>query len=419
MKRLSLIAAALLIAQAAGAGVPATLVWEGDHLHALRTRGAATVDQAAAIEQLVEKARASQRNGVYSVVDKKMTPASGDKHDYASFGRYWWPNPDTPDGLPYVRRDGVVNPGALDGGDRVRLARFCDDVEATALSAYLLHDEAAGEHAARLLRVWFLDEATRMRPRVRYGQAVPGRTDGRGAGVLDTRNFLRVLDAIALLRETGAVDDATRDGLIAWFEEYLVWLKESPIAAEERDAANNHGTWFAAQEAGVAAFVGDRAYATRVLARARDQRLDKQFAADGSQPHEAARTQSLHYHLFNVTAWFTLARVGEHLGVDLWSHESARGRSMRKGLDYALVGVADAEDWPHPTLSRFALSSGEVGVLLLAADRWKAPHYRRTLETAPRKDQGRRLAPLLFADPYGEPIAVAGVDPPTSVADAQ
>ena len=45
-----------------------------------------------------------------AVTDKGMTPPSGDKHDYISMGRYWWPNPDTEDGLPYVRRDGHSNP---------------------------------------------------------------------------------------------------------------------------------------------------------------------------------------------------------------------------------------------------------------------------------------------------------------------
>ena len=30
---------------------------------------------------------------------------------------YWWPDPDTPDGLPYVRRDGERNPEINRGTD--------------------------------------------------------------------------------------------------------------------------------------------------------------------------------------------------------------------------------------------------------------------------------------------------------------
>ncbi len=46
----------------------------------------------------------------FSVMDKEQIPPSGDKHDYMSMGKYWWPNPDTKDGLPYIRKDGEVNP---------------------------------------------------------------------------------------------------------------------------------------------------------------------------------------------------------------------------------------------------------------------------------------------------------------------
>ena len=48
--------------------------------------------------------------GPFSVVDKAILPPSGDRHDYLSIGPYWWPNPDTADGRPYVRRDGQVIP---------------------------------------------------------------------------------------------------------------------------------------------------------------------------------------------------------------------------------------------------------------------------------------------------------------------
>ena len=46
----------------------------------------------------------------FSVVDKEIAPPSGDKHDYMSQAPYFWPNPDTANHLPYVRRDGERNP---------------------------------------------------------------------------------------------------------------------------------------------------------------------------------------------------------------------------------------------------------------------------------------------------------------------
>jgi hypothetical protein len=44
-----------------------------------------------------------------SVVNKTLTPPSGDRHDFVSMGLYWWPNPKTKDHLPYIRRDGQTN----------------------------------------------------------------------------------------------------------------------------------------------------------------------------------------------------------------------------------------------------------------------------------------------------------------------
>lgn len=42
-----------------------------------------------------------------SVMDKAFTPASGNKHDYMSQAPYFWYDSSKPNGLPYLRRDGV------------------------------------------------------------------------------------------------------------------------------------------------------------------------------------------------------------------------------------------------------------------------------------------------------------------------
>ena len=49
-----------------------------------------------------------------SVVARNQHPKDGNLHAYASMGPYWWPNPDTPNRLPYVRRDGEKNPETIE-----------------------------------------------------------------------------------------------------------------------------------------------------------------------------------------------------------------------------------------------------------------------------------------------------------------
>ena len=76
-----------------------------------------------AMDQLIADAEAALLEGPYTVTDKKKVAPSGDKHDYASYSRYWWPDPEKADGLPYIRKDGETNPDSqsLKASDRQRI----------------------------------------------------------------------------------------------------------------------------------------------------------------------------------------------------------------------------------------------------------------------------------------------------------
>ena len=117
---------------------------------------------------------------------------------------YSWPNPDTKDGLPYINRDGQVNPESKVGTDSPALGQLSSSVQTLALAGYLIGDEAYAQHAAKLLRVWFLDPATRMNPHLNYGQGVRGRNDGRATGIIDTVSLVGVVDAAGLLESSPA-----------------------------------------------------------------------------------------------------------------------------------------------------------------------------------------------------------------------
>lgn len=379
------------------AAVPQTLYWYGDHLAQVKTSTeppSKTVR--AALKQLEENADLALTRGPYSVVNKDIVPPSGDKHDYLSFSRYWWPNPDTPDGLPYVRRDGEVNRKLLSRGDRVRIAHFYDDFETLALAAYLVDNDKYGPHAAKLVRTWFIDPKTRMNPNVNFGQGVPGRAHGRGVGVIDTRHFIRVLDSIALLRQTSALSDADETELKSWFASYLDWLMTSDLADHERKAKNNHGSWYAAQTSCVALFVGNDALAKEIVEVVRDQRISTCFAPDGSQPLELARTRSLHYSLFNLAALTIVARMGDHVDVDLWATDAADKRSLRGGLDYVAPHVLNPKGWPHPKLGEFSLSDRNRQLFLLAHHYLGDGQYLELFRKAPAREQDSHYSSLLF-----------------------
>jgi len=106
---------------------------------------------------------------------------TGDKHDYASYSRYWWPDPNKSDGLPYIRRDGETYPNSQSPkeSDRPRIGEFGVNTEILGLAYYITGEEKYAQKAAELIRVWFLDSLTYMNPNVNHAQCRLGHNNGR------------------------------------------------------------------------------------------------------------------------------------------------------------------------------------------------------------------------------------------------
>ena len=376
---------------------PRTLYWEGEHLARIKNSPANVSSEVErALKGLTSQADLALQNGPYSVVDKKLVPPSGDKHDYMSYSRYWWPNPDTDDRLPYVRRDGHVNRKLLSQGDRNRIGSFYDDVEALSLAAYLIDAEKYAPHARLLVRTWFINPKTRMNPNLKYGQAVPGRAEGRGVGIIDTRHFIRVLDAVALLDALDQFSQDDQAALKRWFAEYLEWLVSADLAMDEKRAKNNHGSWYSAQVARIALFVGRDKLAREIIKDVRDNRISNGIQPNGSQPEELRRTRSLHYSLFNLEALSIVARMGEHVDMDVWGHEDSSGASLQRGFDFVMPYVTKPKEWTYPQMGEFRLSDSKRRTLYLASSRIGKPEYLAAATAAKPREEDRYLAPLLF-----------------------
>jgi hypothetical protein len=297
---------------------------------------------------LTNAARKELKRRPVSVTEKPKAPASGDQHDYSSQAPYFWPDPAKPDGLPYIRRDGQRNPES--GGEHSDAARLDHTATAAytlALAYYLGGREEHAAHAAQLLRVFFLNAATRMNPNFNHAQAVPGRNTGRGTGMIESRSLADVCDAAGLLAASTNWTRADEEGLRAWMNGFVDWALTSANGREERAARNNHGTFYDAQIAHLALYGGRRELAREILSSAATNRLDTQIQPDGSQPLELARQDSFSYSRFNLTAMFQMATLGDRVGVDLWRHTTADGAGMRRALDFLLAHAEDpAKPWP-------------------------------------------------------------------------
>ncbi|HEX9076680.1 MAG TPA: hypothetical protein VF932_12920, partial [Anaerolineae bacterium] len=48
------------------------------------------------LKKLKQEAEQALLRGPFSVTDKTFIPPSGDRHDYVSLARYFWPDPNAP-----------------------------------------------------------------------------------------------------------------------------------------------------------------------------------------------------------------------------------------------------------------------------------------------------------------------------------
>ena len=171
---------------------------------------------------------------------------------------------------------------------------------------------------------------------------------GRGIGLIETRGLTRVVDAIGLLAGSTSLTAIDERGLRDWFERFLQWMLESKNGRDE--AAAKHGTYYDVQVVSYALFVGRKELAMRVLQDARQKRIALQIESDGRQPLELARTKAWSYSNGNLDGLMLLARLGEHLGVDLWNYQTMDGRSIRKALDFLILVALGERKWQYQEL---------------------------------------------------------------------
>lgn len=272
--------------------------------------------------------------------------SAGGLHDFFSEADYWWPDPDNPNG-PYIQRDGMSNPENFVDHRRA-LMRLSVQVPALVAAWKLTRDARYARHAAAHLRAWFIDERTRMNPNLQYAQAIRGRVNGRGTGIIDTIHLVEVARAIEVLKDSSALSMTELGTITQWFRDYLTWMTTSKNGIEERDAKNNHGTCWVMQVAEFARLTGNQELLAYCRDRFKTVFVPNQIAADGSFPQELRRTKPYGYSLFNLEAMAAVCQILSTPRDNLWTFELPDGRGMRQAVGYMAPFMKNKKTWPLP-----------------------------------------------------------------------
>ena len=304
----------------------------------------------------------STRPPLFSVTQKPKPPGANytcpnPPHCFYSLGTYWWPNNGTASGLPYVRRDGLVNPETFEF-DSIPLSQMLFAVSNLSLAYYFTGNESYAAGAAAYADTFFFDNATRMDPTIglEHAQAIPGdsaKDAGRGTGIIDAKDLAFALDSSCLLHGAAAWGDARSVGLHTWASEYWGWMNHSRHAADEFASTNNHGTWYGAQALSLALHLQDEA-AADFFAADTLRRVREQVAPSGEMPLELARTRPLHYTWWNLQAFFELSWMARTAGVDAFGYTppSSSG-SLRAALDWVVPYVTGVKNYSKPEVTPF------------------------------------------------------------------
>lgn len=250
---------------------------------------------------------------------------------------------------PYKNFDGKTNPDIDLMSDPNALRSACRAAFLNAVLYVLTGEMKYGIRSSSIIRYFFLDEATAMRPQMKYGQIIRGParngsdndwTIGTFRGLVDSRHLVKAWNAVIILRETKCSPWTHSDdtGMRKWTQEFSDWLlNDLDVSITARGKKNNIKSWWYTQ-----------AIASNVLTENRNMTstlIDKYFLEDfiglidakGDQPNETNRTRPAHYRAFGIEPMIVNARLSAFVGKNEWGAKSNVSTTINDAIKYCLT----------------------------------------------------------------------------------
>ncbi len=349
-------------------------------------------------ERILQAAEKALQMPPVSLTQHRSPLHQGTQHEFFSMSDYYWPDPSKPDGKPYIMRDGQSNPGNFNE-HRKALMAMRDATSALAAAFLLERDERHARKAVELLKVFFLDETTRMHPSLDHAQAIVGvATPHRGTGLIDTLHLMEVPLSILALRGSKAMTEGVFDGLRQWFSDYTEWFIESSKGKNEAKAKNNHAVAYWAQVAAFATLTQNEVLLAECRRQFKEVFVAVQMGADGGFPLELGRTKPYAYSIFQLDLMAALSQMLSTPSDNLWTFTTPDGKSMAKAMAFLYPYLADKASWPKaPDINAWEGWPARQPALLLGGLAFREEKYLKlwqTLKPDPQEFEIRRNVPI-------------------------
>jgi hypothetical protein len=192
--------------------------------------------------------------------------------------------------------------------------------------------------AARNVKAWFLDPATKMNPNMLHAYVRRGRNHnfGSNVGLTEMKDLYFLLDVVRMLAGGGFLTESDMLDLGQWFNEYFDWMETALRKELAYIPSHVHGIFLDIQAAAVAGFINDTAKMIWYFEQSKS-RILSQIKKDGRMPVELKGSNCEHSQMLTLQAYSTLARMSASVDIDLWGVGKINGvSSLCRAFQYAV-----------------------------------------------------------------------------------
>ena len=280
------------------------------------------------------------------VITQKKKTLAPDHHYYFSISPYWWYDKN---GKKYIRKDGERNP-KNEEYDNQKLVQLSRRLKYLSVGYYLTGDSKLFDAYVRQVRVWFVDEATKMYPNFEYAKVIPGKNGNKGssAGLIDGYCLNDVIESFRLV---SSLRDAPLDiekPLKTWFGDLGYWLIHSWNGKKTGQAVANSSISYDVILANISLFVGFKETYAQISSSFRKRRLLAQIAEDGRQPEELTRTKAYSYSIYNLGHILDYCVLQASQKIDFYGQNKT---IIDKAFDYLLFFQDKETEWPYKQIT--------------------------------------------------------------------